>query len=332
MSWPGAMARKRSGILLMLVLCLGLATAQAGRVYESQLLSCPLIWQYDQRYQTESYRYQGSRFSSEGCGPASVANGLACVLGVESQTDMDAILRESMTVLTYNRHPENTVADLRNMHRLGNLKDEDAPVLSHFLGRFGEHLVCLGEEMEAGELLEAAGNITESGEAGLILCRFRLSEGWETLVRLCTVLRDQGYPDAVVSVSHVSVGTRAVQAPFRYRNGHYVAFCLHAGTLLERGTVYLLDSYPRALTGETVDNRVYTDRYELMVTPEESLLSTFSLRHLKPTLLRVEIEERRWGMWMGLEEKERLSALSSALMKIRTFGSGLLAVMIPESL
>ena len=328
MSWHAAgadLVRRLTLCFLALLLFLPCA-GRAEHTYESQLLACPLIEQFDSRYQGKNYRYMNAAFSAEGCGPSSVANLLASVLGVEDQTDMDGLLSEILWMLPYNHVPSTTEADLRNMDRLGRISEEETPVLYRMTQRFGGHWTVIGEEAAPEELARlAADSVTPSFYAA----RFRLSERWGELTQLCSALYGAGLEEAVIGVGHLSVGNRNVDAPFRYRDGHYVSLCIHVKTLMEEGSLYLLDSYPRALAGEKVGRGAYSDYYVLKVAPGETLNASFVLTRIKPEVVRIRLNTDVRGIIRGTGMEERSGVMAEYLEKIKLFGSGMICVMIP---
>lgn len=230
-------------VTLFPFVCLGETGAQ-------RLAELDIISQREERFTDERFYYQDMLFRIAGCKPASVTNALVSLLG-NAQTNAPELLlevRDGLTAAPWDKkagiemhllqsflsEPDASAVELKKLLRpvtsiihLDARKDSVAP--AYFLSRYA----------------------AAPGAHPLFIREFATQGNWYWLIDLAAKLCERGHPDARFVLFVASVGTDATDAPLRSgKGGHYVTIYFQAEEFHQDGTMYLLDSLPRALPGD----------------------------------------------------------------------------------
>ncbi len=60
--------------------------------FDRELAGCQIVSQLDPRFDIPAYQYKGDRFVVNGCGPATLHNGLAVSFRITDQAESEAVL------------------------------------------------------------------------------------------------------------------------------------------------------------------------------------------------------------------------------------------------
>ena len=315
---------------LLLTANLRPASAGAADSLADSLARCPFVMQRDERFKKTEYYYLAKRFSKRGCGPASIANALYAILGGQDAEEMDSLLLELMKLLPYNHLPKSTPVDVTHIDRLATAEAATYPTLAKLREGFGGAWICKTDFMTAAEMMLAMAPAAASGQNVLLATRFRASSQWAELVGLCERLQTRGFGSARIAAAFLSTGTESTSAPFRLEDGHYISFCLEVDDFLQNSTIYLLESNPRALPGEELDQVNYYSYYPLG-RDKKLITDVFTLSRVKDTLVKLEPTEAQRGIFDRPATGEALSASRAEwLSRLVTFGTGLILVNLQQ--
>ena len=120
--------------------------------------------------------------------------------------------------------------------------------------------------------------------------------------------------------------------------GHYISMALQVGQFLDYGSIYILDSYPRAVRGEAL-SEVYTKKYYFAENNKLTAFRTnYAAWHLSPTVVKCEPLPENQAQLASLREqagsgknaaKEYRSFRIRLARRITTYGTGTLLLRIP---
>lgn len=309
----------RRMIALGLSLCLLLLAALPA--HGEELATLDILSQYDSRLANHTYTYDQHRFSARGCMPASITNALLAVFGQE--TDSLGLLLEVMTLLAPYHRPKLYPISVNGLsYLLDNEQDARYPILNGLLEKAPcvlhlEKLLC-----QSAEVLEA---LARQDGPVLLTGRATLREQWGDVVSLAGALQQAGYGGARLAMAALTVGTPSTQAPFRTSAaGHYAAVYLQVDEFCRTGAFYLLDSYPRAIAGESWGpGTPYSKPYPFC---EKSFLweftafnNTWTVERVAPAVVRVTPSEAASALAASQEEGQAMLALLPEWLQLVPF-------------
>ncbi len=298
-----------------------------------RLAGMQIISQRDPRFADASYRYiRKAPFEKNGCGPAALHNGLAVTLGIDDPEQSARILLEIMTLLAPQHNPAQNRLNYDRAPSLIDADAETAPALAALME------TCPHRTALTGVTADKAMACIGAGEGDVFLIgRFNLNADTVEIVRLADALCEAGYPDAVIAVAAVSAGGSDSHTPFGLgEEGHFITVMFVAGEFREKGTIYVLDSYPRAIRNENL-NDVYTSRYYFAANSRlTSFRVNYDVTRVSPTVLMCTLREDAAAELAGLREKAGTPSGKAAYDKararyaayVRTFGTGTLMVRV----
>lgn len=287
-SW-GEIRLFRRLLTVLLVLCLLTAPALADEV-DDYLSSCDILSQLDDRFNNNDYAYARHHFWENGCLPASITNALAAAFDA-SEVSVPALLKEVMTLLAPNHRPVDKAIDVKRLSYLyEGSRDSAYPTLNRLLDNVSS-ISCVDSKLSAQELLEQLTAQDDSRVA--LMFNITIRKNWERILDITDALYNAGYHDARLVIYNITVGTPGTIAPFRSAGaaGHYASLFFSVREFYESGTFYLLDSYPRALEGETYGKgELYPAKYAFVHTSArafESFNTMYRVTHVTPTVVKV---------------------------------------------
>ncbi len=209
--------------------------------------------QHDDFYR--AFTYKSLVMYDSGCGPVSMANAMGAAFGLSDVTVVQELSIELVNLLTPPRHHKDKHISIDILPReLNELIDEPNaeryPVimglLDSYAGRFDISRADLSDEDTALFLSDADG--------GIYMRYVHATTIWPNLVSLCRALTDAGKGDAMICAGYLGVGRKTSGSPlYSMGSGHYVAIVVQAESFIRDGSVYLLDSLPRALEDESIE-------------------------------------------------------------------------------
>ena len=302
--------------------------------FDRELAGCQIVAQTDPRFDISTYQYKKARFVINGCGPATLHNGLAVAFRITDQATSEAVLLEIMTITADFQNPAQHGVNYKRVSRLTEPICDNYETLTA-LKTTVDHVVWLSKAGTARSLLAAVQK--EEGSA-VIMGRTNLFQNWGEVIDLVDRLHEMGLDDATVTVSTLSAGTPSTGAPFNMgAEGHFITLTIQVGQYLDYGTIYVLDSYPRAVRGESLGD-VYTKKYYFAENDKLTAFRTnFAAWHLCPTIVKCEPLPEVQAKLLALREsaaggkkaaKEYRDFRIKLSRRITTYGTGTIFLRI----
>lgn len=293
-----------------------------------------IISQRDPKFNDAAYRYvRREPFSKNGCGPASIHNALAVSFGITDETVSSEVLKELMHLLAVGHNPAEFGL---SYHRIQDLLTADAelyPALTELIGRANR--VCYVGTVTAGKVMQ---EVQTDADDLFLMGRINLNTAMGELVDLSDALCEAGYPDATIAICDVSAGNESTKAPFCMgEQGHFIALMVMAGEFRSDGTIYILDSCPRALRDEKLNDLYLTRYYFAESTYLPGFRQTYVATRVKPTVIQCSLNESSLSELRSLQadagnHEDGAKALRSTRIRfasyVKTFGTGTLMLRI----
>ncbi|MGN1367652.1 MAG: hypothetical protein ACI4WX_02200 [Aristaeellaceae bacterium] len=281
--------------LLLLPVC---ALCETGAERLAQL---DIISQRDPRLQEEKYFYQDMVFRIAGCKPASVTNALVALLGTP-ETDVPRLLLELRRGLTYDANDKKAAIELWRLPDQLRRPRESAVQLRQMLAPVTS-IVLLDAAQKS--LLPAdlvAAYAADENAHPLFLREMTVDRNWAWLAELSAELCRQGHPDARFVLCAASAGTDESGAPLRSgSSGHYISMYFTAGEFHQDGTMYLLDSLPRALEGDIYGYfEHYPSRYPFVYETRKPFAQHYSATRIIDPVLQFTLNDRELALLHSL--------------------------------
>lgn len=286
---------RRFIVCLMAFTCLFAVSARAAGLPD--VADLPIVSQWDERFQDETFRYGTTYFRFAGCGPASIANGIIAALSVTDQDLAAGLMHDVLLLLTKNQPTKNRV-QLAYLSHLSatrgqlNEPNERYAFLDQAVRDFGGSIVYHPGYVNAKTLPDL---LPDPGEGPYVLHgSFTNDNRWIALRELIQALTDAGYEDARIVLSFLGAGTAQTTSPFRSGTaGHYLNVCMSMAEFLQTGEFYVLDSLPRALSGEDYgDGSEFITAYDFVGRQRynyslDNFNALFRVERVTPTIVRV---------------------------------------------
>ena len=302
--------------------------------FDDVLLERLLISQRDPRYNTEEYYFFNDRFVISGCGPASIVNGMNVAFGISDQELTDRILLEIMNLNAGKKKPAKTNLTFTHMDLLAGDLGSDYPALTE-MKRQVDQVVWVEKSLTSKKLLKA---VKAAKGSAVIFGRINLSESWYEIIDTADTLHAMGLDDAVITITRLSAGTDTTGTPFSMgENGHFITICLQVGEFLEHGFLYVLDSYPRAVRGESLGDEYDKKYYFAANNKLTSFRTNYYAYHLSPMVVKCvpreeaaeELASLRAAAGKGKKEASAYRVFRKRLAsRISTYGYGTLFLRI----
>lgn len=286
---------RRFTACLMALICLFAPPARAAEL--ADVADLTILSQWDERFQDETFRYNTTYFRYAGCGPASIANGIIAALSVTDQDLAAGLMHDVLLLLTKNQPTKNRVqlAYLSYLSATGGQLDEPNErysSLNQAVRDFGGSIVYHPGYVNAKTLPDLLPN---PGEGPYVLHgNFTNDNRWTALRELIQTLTDAGYEDVRIVLSFLGAGTSHTTSPFRSGTaGHYLDVCVSMAEFLQTGEFYVLDSLPRALSGEDYgDDSEFFIAYDFVGRQRynyslDNFNALFRVERVTPTIVRV---------------------------------------------
>ncbi len=312
-----------AALLTMLLLLVWTGSAETGVVYEGEhprtafdeeLSSYQIVAQTDPRFDTSVYQYEKARFVINGCGPATLHNGLAVAFRITDPAVSEAVLLEIMTITADFQDPSRFGVNYKRMSRLTEPICDQYETLTQ-LKTTVDSVVWVTKGLNARVLTK---EVEKQKGSAVIMGRINLFQNWGEIIDLVDYLHAQGLDDATITVATLSAGTPSTGAPFNMGSeGHYITVAIQVGEYVERGSIYVLDSYPRSVRGEPL-SEIYTKKYYFAENNKlTSFRQNYGAWHLIPTVVKCEPLPEVMEQLVSL--REGAGAGKSAARSYRTF-------------
>ena len=300
------------------------------------------ISQYDERFYGSDFNYNNNYLRFGGCYPSSVTNALIAALDVTDDELAMGMLWDVLHLLT-NGNPGTRQAQLAHLRYLNfsareiSAGDEKYPALSEALIDFGGSIHYQEGYVEPEHL---AAFIEENGDQLAIFHgSFARAEFWPYLCEMAEVLFAADRTDATIVVAGIGAGTVTTRAPFRSGEaGHYLSLYFPIQEFSRDGNFYVLDSFPRALEGETYGpNGDYAVTYDFIdkqkyATSLDAFNERFTVSRVTPTIVRIDPINAAKEDFIDADNRDAylpLTALLPHLAYATFFGTSHIFVVLP---
>lgn len=310
--------------LLLALLCLPLSALCESPA--ERLTQLDIFRQHDPRFNNGFYRYNGYAFGSGGCGPSSITNALTALMA-DPEDDAAPLLLEILTGLTAADHQHDQPIRISGLPDLLSDPGAASPTLISLLEGVSSVRIVSPDELLSPILREPA----EGGRL-LICTAYPLMSRWQQLLTFTHELNRRGWTDARIAFARVSVGTTDTGAPFSSgESGHYVTLFIDPAEFHAEGTLYLIDSLPRALLGETYGSgRTFAARYPFVLYPRSGFSTTYRPERVTPEILRLSLkDDARAAIDGATSYTAWLSIRQQQLKQLGFYGNAILMIYLP---
>lgn len=263
-----------------------------------RMQSLAILSQQDDAF--EGIAYNNSTLKGRGCAPLSIANGLSAVFGVTDPAQTKDIVLEAGTLLARNHRMDVHPAEAGKMPelldpRLRTQERDSFPVLGSLIGGYDGQIAATDDTLNAQKALSLLDSVSAPA---IVFGRMYVNNGWENVVRVLLELHARGQDDAALILAYAGAGVESSTAPLRSgENGHYLTVLIHVGSFVQSGTVYVLDSLPRALPGEPCGYKyLYRSAYafpqDLEDDPENDFGTRYTALRISPTVIKLTLTGR----------------------------------------
>lgn len=313
-------------LILLLLLCVSV-TALAETPAE-RLAQLDIIAQNDDRIQDEEYYYYDMPFTVGGCLPASATNAMLALLGTPD-TDTVPLVRQFLNAMRKEEY--GPAVDLAYLYYTVKSPRSSAlaiQALREPVTRFYSYDTVTAIT-DRSRLLGANSEDTHP----LSFVKLTLHQRWGWIAETAAYLCENGHPDARIALCGVSVGTTESDSPMASGYyGHYVAFFLEAEEFCQTGTLYMLDSYPRALPGEpSGEGAAFELAYPFALDADFAINQTYTATRIRPTVVQFSLRDDKLATLQALSQgaSERFHLLQQYTQAITTFGDAYLVLYLP---
>lgn len=289
-----------------------------------------------------SLPYNQENIEKRGCAPLSIANPLIAAFGVSDPETAADLVYEIMAVLTpkrqYRRKPIAVERIARVLHQADRAKStEDFPQLARYVGQYPGVIHVSDQDLTAEDVRALLAQ--ETAAPPLIVGRMYVQDDWTQAMRIIYALYEDGYEDAFVYLGYAGAGTASTGAPLRSGDsGHYLAIGIHVGTFISNGSLYVLDSLPRALADEDYGpDLVYHVPYRF-IDSHGAFSRMFSASRISPTVIKLSLLVDELRRLTGMQQQyfpspqERTDALialhAQQLAPLKLFGRCVMMIVL----
>lgn len=277
--------------------------------------------------------YNTATVQRRGCMTVSLANGMITTFGVTDPETAAGLVRETIALLVPRHLRGKAPIDLPGLPdlldpalRAG--EREAYPNLAKTVGAYRGGVRYLGGLLRTQEVLCGL-----DGTQTLIVGRMNVYPDWTEAVQLLMGLHERGMDEAMLCLACIGAGTKCSGAPLRTgQSGHYLTVFFHVGSFAEDGTVYVLDSLPRALEGEPygLTCEVHT-RYPFVDdSPANGFSRNYRAVRISPTVIRLSFTQEALDVLHAEPEETELAQRVKLMKPLILFGPGVAMLHLPE--
>lgn len=279
-------------------------------------------------------RYDDGRVTEGGCRPVSIANGVIAAFGVTDRETAIGVVTESLKLMVKNKRPSNQKVSIGLLPGLldpqKRLEEQEKfPSMARTVGAYTGTVDVVLERPSAEEVI----SLIHAQQRPAILCRqISVKPSWEDVVRIITELHEMGLDDASLCLMQTDAGRTSSGGPLASgRFGHYLTLYINVGAFMESGALYVLDSLPRAIEGETVDrSTVLRNAYHF---PAESytrkFCSVFAASRISPTVIKLAFRPDSLAQLEGKTGEEAIAVRTQLLKPLVLFGRFPMLISLP---
>lgn len=318
--------------MLLALLCLVPQARAEEHPLDEQMRRLSVMSQRDETI--ADIKYSNVDVRQAGCKPVSLVNGMVASLGVTDREVAAALVRETISLLVPQGQKNTGVVNLHAVNRLFEPerrweRKSGWPGLETALAPYEGRVQLLPGKGDVQAML----NVLAEAEAPLLLVgTMGAYPDWADVIRVASLLHERGMDDATISLSCLSAGRDAHAAPLRLgKYGHYLSVLVPVGAFLSDGTVYVLDSMPRALEGEPYGGKeVLRAQYAFVANgkKDRAFNENFEAVRISPTVIRLSLRPQALDT-LRQAAPEQAEDMRRAMMRpLEISGSGMALVTL----
>jgi len=277
--------------------------------------------------------YNKDYLNGRGCQPISMANGLIAAFGLTDYDTAAALTLEAAKALVLPEQRKNGPvhsAMLPVVLDPGSYTSETRyPVLKDTICSYPGTIHATADTLNADEAIPM---ITGSAAPGLLSFCLSVNPSWEDAIRIVFALYDMGMSDAQLIITRAGAGKEKYGTPFASgKNGHYISALIHVGKFMKDGSVYILDSLPRALPGETSeDGGIYRARYPFGEQNAENHFNQhYEAARISPCVIRLTLREDKREALYSDTTADQLALRTDYMKSFTLYGAASVMVTLP---
>lgn len=330
------MRRKWFALLLMLVCLAPCVRAESDGLLEDpvdrRVQQLSIMSQQDEAI--AGITYNGATVRQRGCKLVSVVNGVMAAFGVTDRETAAGLVPEALDLLVPGGKRSKRSVDLQNMSKLVDPvlraeQQEKYPYLAKTVGAYPGSVQVSGKQLAAQDVLEILG---KAQTPFVFVGRMSVHPDWTDALQILTGLHGMGMDDATLTLACVGAGAKKHGTPLRSGDfGHYLSLMFHVGSFMEDGTVYVLDSLPRALEGEPYDTEGAPRTQYAFVTdsPVKAFNLNFRASRISPTVIRLSLTPEALETLRAESEETAFARLKKLYSPLVVFGYGAMLISLP---
>ncbi|MGN0776657.1 MAG: hypothetical protein ACI4MM_08275 [Candidatus Ventricola sp.] len=278
--------------------------------------------------------YNTATVYRRGCKLVSVVNGVIAAFGVTDHETAAGLVPETLDLLVPGgKRSKRSV----NMDGIPNLVDpvlrasqqEEYPNLAKTVGAYPGSVQVSQKQLSAQEVMDI---LRQTQTPSMFVGRMSVHPDWTDALQILTELHEMGMDDATLSLACAGAGTEKLGTPLRSGEyGHYLSVMFHVGSFMENGTVYVLDSLPRAIEGETF-GRAY-DLHAQYAFVRDSVTNAFNQNfyasRISQTVIKLSLTPAALETLRAEPEETALERRVKLFKPLVLFGSCVMLISLP---
>ena len=327
--------RKAFLALLLALVCLtphGYAQDTASHPVDGRMQPLSVLSQRDEAI--GELAYYTATIQRRGCMPVSIVNGLIASFGVTDRETAIGLVQETLALLVPRGSRGKAPVDLQNLAALLDPalranEQEAYPNLARTVGAYPGDVRVTQARLSAREVLERLDGVQTPM---MFVSRMAVYPDWTEAVALLMALHGMGMDDATLCLACAGAGTEASGAPLRSgKSGHYLTVLFHVGTFAESGTVYVLDSLPRALAGEPYTPYGAADEMHTQYgfVQDSAFNRNFTAARISPTVIRLSLTQNALEALRAEPEETALARRARLMKPLILFGPCVMMLSLP---
>lgn len=325
--------RKAFLALLLALVCLAPhGTAQEANPVDGRMQRLSVLSQRDEAI--GELAYYTATIQRRGCMPVSIVNGLIASFGVTDRETAIGLVQETLALLVPRGSRGKAPVDLQNLAALLDPalradEREAYPNLARTVGAYPGDVRVTQAHLSAREVLE---RLDGAQTPMMFVSRMAVYPDWTEAVALLMALHGMGMDDAMLCLACAGAGTEASGAPLRSgKSGHYLTVLFHVGTFAESGTVYVLDSLPRALAGEPYTPYGAADEMHTQYgfVQDSAFNRNFTAARISPTVIRLSLTQNALEALRAEPEETALARRARLMKPLILFGPCVMMLSLP---
>ncbi len=258
-------------------------------IYDTLLAEYGMVDQKDERW--KNFKYGNGTLGGGGCGPSSVANALIVSFGI---TDPDKVKALVLECAKLGGAGSSVVEYLTN----GKKRSDKYPTLNGIIDNAGGPIYYMGGS--GNKVVNYINsNPPKDGQKVYLIGKMSFQSGGRNDSSYANVINivDTLYkyaPNTNITFFGMAGGTGGRAFGSKSDSGHYVSLLINVKDFKENNTVYLLDSYPRRLPGES-NNGEYWGDYNFTAKPNygdfKKVNAAFKFTHLSRDVVKITVAD-----------------------------------------